>query len=206
MNPTKGVHMLIQSNSKTWKSLSVPAAVIVVLVMLLPNCAKADAVSEWSYIANTVVNTAGTRPPASMIDFAYVHIAIYDAVNAIGGRYAVFSATPSTSAARAAPAATAAAAYTMLLALYPAQKPSLDSTYKMYIGNLPAGFDRDRGEAVGAEVANSFIAKRTGDGRNANVPYVFGSGPGVYQLTPGAPSVPAPPLYPWVAQMKPFTL
>ena len=62
----------------------------------LPTGVKADAVSDWSLIANNVVIVnAATRPPASMIDFAYVHIAIYDAVNAIDGRYSAFSATPS---------------------------------------------------------------------------------------------------------------
>src|SRR5262249_48431055 len=206
-NPTKVVNILIKSNSKTWKSLSVQAAVIVVLVMLLPNCAKADAVSEWSYIANTVVNTAETRPPASMIDFAYVHIAIYDAVNAIDGRYSVFSATPSSSAAGASPeAATAAAAYTMLKALYPAQQAYLDSVYANYLLSLPAGIATTRGIAVGTEVASAFLAHRAGDGRYANVPYVFSFGPGAYQLTPGAPPVPIAPLFPWVAKMKPFAL
>jgi hypothetical protein len=208
-NPTKGVqHMLIKSRSNPWKSLTVTASVILVLAMLQPICARADAVSDWSFIANTVVITnAGTRPPASMIDFAYVHAAIYDAVNAIDRRYSVFSVAPSTAAAGASrEAATAAAAYTMLKALYPAQKPFLDSVYGSYLVNLPAGVAQTRGIAVGTEVAEAFIAARKDDGRNANVPYVFGSGPGVYQATPGAPPLPITPLFPWVAQMKPFTL
>jgi len=208
MNPTKGVNqMLIQSQPKAWKSLLIPAVALLVLAMLHPTGAKADAVSDWSSIASTVAVTGGARPPVLMIDVAYVHAAVYDAVNAIDGRYSVFSVAPSTAAAGASPdAATAAAAYTMLLALYPNQKTFLDSTYNMYVSNLPAGFARDRGEAVGKEVANLFIAARQGDGRNADVPYVFGSGPGVYQVTPGAPAPPVTPLYPWVAKMKPFTL
>jgi len=197
--------MPIKSHSKPWKG---PTAAVLVLAMLHPTCAKADAVSAWSQIANTVViKNAGTGPPASMIDFAYVHAAIYDAVNAIDRRYSVLSVAPSTATSGASPeAATAAAAYTMLRALYPAQKPFLDRAYGSYLGNLPAGFGRDRGVAVGTEVANLFIAARKNDGRNANVPYVFGSGPGVYRATPGAPPVPITPLFPWIAQMKPFTL
>src|SRR5262245_4275711 len=103
MNPTKGVkQMLIQSQSKSWKRLSVPGVAILALAMLHPACAKADAVDDWSQIANTVVITmAGTRPPASMIDFAYVHAAIYDAVNAIDGRHSVFSVAPSSPTAGA---------------------------------------------------------------------------------------------------------
>jgi hypothetical protein len=209
MNPTKGVQkMLIKSQSKPWKSVTVSASVILVLAMLLPIGAKADAVSDWSLIANTVVITnAATRPPASMIDLAYVHAAIYDAVNAIDGRYSVFSVAPSTATAGASPeAATAAAAYTMLKALYPAQQAFLDTVYANYLLSIPAGIAQTRGIAVGTEVAAAFIAVRTGDGRNANVPYVFGSGPGVYQITPGAPPPPITPLFPWIAQMRPFTL
>ena len=92
--------MLIKSQSKPWKSVTVTASVILVLTMLLPIGAKADAVSDWSLIANTVVITnAATRPPASMIDVAYVHAAIYDAVNAIDGRYSIFSVASSTAPA-----------------------------------------------------------------------------------------------------------
>jgi hypothetical protein len=208
-NPTKGVkQMLIKSQSHPWKSLTVTASVILVLAMLQPIGAQADAVSDWSFIANTVVIiNAATRPPASMIDFAYVHAAIYDAVNAIDGRYAKFSVAPSSAAAGASPeAATAAAAYTMLKYLYPAQQAFLDTVYANYLLSIPAGIAQTRGIAVGTEVATAFIAVRTGDGRNGNVPYVFGSGPGVYQVTPGAPPPPITPLFPWVAQMRPFAI
>src|SRR5262245_61032480 len=139
MHPTKGVQqMLIKSKSKPWKNLTVAASAILVFAMLLPVGARADAVSDWSLIANTVVITnAGTRPPASMIDFAYVHAAIYDAVNAIDGRYSVFSVTPTSSAAGALPeAATAAAAYTMLVAMYPSHKHFLNTKYAKYTVTL----------------------------------------------------------------------
>src|SRR5215831_7051389 len=179
----KGVNqMLIKSQSKPWKSLTFSASVILVVVMLLPTGAKADAVSDWSLIANNVViGIAATRPPASMIDIAYVHIAIYDAVNAIDGRYSVFSARPASSASGASPeAATAAAAYTMLKALYPAQQAYLDSVYANYLLSLPAGTATTQGITIGTQVATAFIAQRTGDGRNANVPYVFSFSPGEY--------------------------
>jgi len=71
---------------------------------------------------------------------------------------------------------------------------------------LPAGTATTQGLAVGTQVATAFIALRAGDGRNANVPYVFSFGPGAYQVTPGAPPVPITPLFPWLAKMKPFAL
>jgi hypothetical protein len=200
--------MLTKFQPKPWKSLTVSASIILALVMLLPTGVKADAVSDWSFIANTVVVTNAARPaPGSIIDFAYVHAAVYDAVNAIDGRYTVFAVVPSTSAVGASPeAATAAAAYTVLKALYPAQQAFLDTVYANYLLSIPAGSAQTRGIAVGTEVATAFLAMRTGDGRNAIVPYVFENGPGKYQITPGAPPVPATPLFPWVAQLRPFSL
>src|SRR5204862_5590662 len=53
------------------------------------------------------------------------------------------------------------------------------------------------------EVAAGIVALRANDGREASVQYVVGSGPGVYQLTPPAFN---PPVTPWLAQVRPFTL
>jgi hypothetical protein len=179
---------------------------IVVLTLGVTLSATAEAVSDWNQIAQTVIVTNAGRPPgAALVDFAYVHIAIYDAVNAIDGRYSVFAARPSTSPAGASPeSATAAAAYTVLRTLFPAQQPFLDAAYGGYLLGIPPSPAKDLGITVGVQVANGLLTQRAGDGRNANVPYVFGSGPGVYQITPGAPPPPLTPQTPWIATMRPF--
>ena len=189
----------------------IASALLLGLATLLPPlAATADAVSDWSAIANTVVVTNAARyPSAAIIDFAYVHAALYDAVNAIDGHYSVYAVAPATPAAGASPeAATAAAAYTVLTSpsFFPAQQAFLDGVYSAYLSGIPDGPAKDLGVAVGTEVAVAFLASRSGDGRNASVPYVFGSGPGVYQLTPGAAPPPVSPAVPWVAQMRPFAL
>jgi hypothetical protein len=146
---------------------------------------------------------------AGFVDLAYVHVAIYDTVNAIDGRYSVFTVTPTTSAAGASPAAaTAAAASTVLKALFttPQAQTYLDAAYSSYLSSIQDGTAKTNGIAIGTEVATAFLAKRAGDGRNANVPYTFGSGPGVYQITPGAPPAPATPAVPWLAQTKPLAV
>jgi len=187
---------------------------MVLATMAVPNLVSAaDAVSDWSAIAKTVITDpapmAARGGGASAVDFAYVHAAIYDAVNAIDGRYSVFAVRPTTSPTGASPeAATAAAAYTVLKALFTTapQQAYLDGQYANYLLGISAGPAKTKGIAVGTEVAQAFLALRAGDGRNAVVPYLFGSGPGVYQLTPGAPAPPATPATPWLAKMRPFTL
>jgi hypothetical protein len=195
-----------------WVSLS--ALLGAILFVPAPSSAAdsiVDAVRDWSAIASNVI----TAPPpmanrgggAAAVDFAYVHAAIYDAVNAIDGSHTVFAVRPQTSAVGASPeAATAAAARTILNALFTtaAQQSYINTQYNDYLTRIPDGPAKTMGIAVGAEVANAFLALRSGDGRNANVPYQYKPlAPGVYQPTTDPPAAPATP---WLAAMKPFAM
>jgi hypothetical protein len=173
-----------------------------------PGVAGADAVTDWSDIAQTAIVTNAGRPaPAAIVDAAYVFATVYDAVNAIDGRFSVFAVSPSNASPQASQeAAVVAAAHHVLKTFFPSQQAFLDTAYAASLAGIPLGSTRDQGVAIGVEVATAFLALRANDGRNAVVAYTFGSGPGVYQLTPGAPEPPASPLTPWIAQMKPFTL
>jgi hypothetical protein len=177
--------------------------VVFVCVLLVPNAASANAVDDWSAIGNQVIIVNAARAGTGNIDFAYMYIAIYDAVNAIDRGHTMFAVRPTSPTAGASPeAATAAAAYTVLKWLFPSQEPYLTSTYNTYIANLPVP-GKAAGIAVGTEVGTALTVLRTGDGRNANVPYVFRFGPGEYQVTPGGP---ATPVTPWLAQMRTFAI
>jgi hypothetical protein len=167
--------------------------------------ARADAVTNWNEVSSNVIVALAKRPvPAATVDFAYVHVAIYDAVAAIDGRFRPFAVTPSSPAAGAsADAAVAGAAYGALLALFPSQKPYLDSELSAALALVPDGEAETKGLALGQEVAAAFLALRSGDGRNASVPYTPGSGPGAWQPTPPAF---AAAVTPWVGAMQPFAL
>ena len=67
------------------KILILPLLIALALVALAsPPVARADAVTDWNLIAsNAIVVTAGQPPPVSVLHFAMVHGAVYDAVNAI---------------------------------------------------------------------------------------------------------------------------
>ena len=122
---------------------------------MLPSTVKANAVDDWSAVANQVIIVNAARGGTGNLDFAYVYIAIYDAVNAIDGRHAVFAVRPTTSPVGASPdAATAAAAYTVLKWLFPAQEPYLTGVYNLYVAGLPAA-GKATGIAVGTEVGTA---------------------------------------------------
>jgi hypothetical protein len=133
---------------------------------------------------------------------AYMHIAIYDSVNAIEGGYTVFAVSPANVPRGAsAEAATVEAAYRTLKSLYPAQAAYLDAQYAASLATIPDGQAKLEGIAVGAEVATLFLASRVGDGRGANVTYTPGTGPGAW-----IPTSPAPPASVWLSQMRPFAI
>ena len=199
-------------------------ALIVTAAVALPRGAQAqEPVSYWSGIAKTVIIDMANRggSPAA-VDFAYVQAAIYDAVNAIDKRHTVFAVSPTTFPDGASePAAVAAAAATILKALFTAsaQQAFVDAQYTAFVGLIPAGEAKNRGIAVGTEIAKAFLAQRNPgprqdlgqDGRNATCAtdvrlcYTFGAGPGVYQLTPGASSDPnITPAAQWLGILKPF--
>jgi hypothetical protein len=178
------------------------------LPVLTPALARANVVDDWNAIAQqAIVVNAGRGGAVAVVDYAYVHIAIYDAVNAIDGRYGVFAVQPLSSPVGGSPeAAAATAAYLTLKWMFPAQQAYLDGVYASYMAGIPSGSPKTIGTLIGTDIGNAFTALRTGDGRNASVPYVFGAGPGVYELTPGCPAPPASPASPWLAQLKPFAI
>src|SRR5262249_24281382 len=114
------------------------AAIAAVVALAEPALADADAVTDWNAIAQTaIVATGGQSPQAAAPSFAMVQGAVYDAVNAIDGRYRPYLALPNANPWDSEAAATAAAAYNVLRALFPAQAGALQTTYNTYVAGLP---------------------------------------------------------------------
>jgi len=179
----------------------------------------ADAVSDWNAITSQAVIAAGPvmRPGASIIlDYAMVHAAVHDAVQAIEGKYEPYAIViPGASGSSIAAAATAA--HDVLVNRFPLQAPGptgLDATYLAYLAanNL---LITDPGVSVGQQAAAGLIALRANDGSFPNPPLPpFNGppnpGPGDWRPTPsylpGPPPSGAPMLNEWLAFMTPFTL
>jgi hypothetical protein len=167
--------------------------------------AAGNVVTDWTTIASTtIVKNEGKPPGSSSVWFAYTSIAVYDAVNAITGQYRPFyyhgTAPPGASLESAA----VAAAHRILANYFPAQRSDLDARFAASLAVIGAqAAARDAGVAVGEAAAAALIAARTGDGLEADVPYVPRSGPGVWIPTPPAFAEAATP---WLAQFRPFTM
>ena len=191
------------SEKRSAKLAAWTSAVLLSLALLsVAPIVKADKVTDWNAIGAQVLITGGNAGAAGSVDMAYMHIAIYDAVNAIEGGYTVFAVSPSIVPPGASTeAATVEAAYRTLRYFYPAQAAFLDAQYAASLATIPDGQAKLDGMAVGAEVATLFLASRAGDGRGANVIYIPGTGPGAW-----IPTSPAPPAMVWLSQMRPFAI
>ena len=167
--------------------------------------AQTDMVLDWNAnAANAIVGVAGLRPERGLIRLAMVHVAVYDAVNAIDGYpFQSYGVTPNVVSPASPEAATAAAAHDVLVALFPAQQADLDAKYSSSLATVPDGNAKSNGISVGQQTAGGIIALRASDGRDAVVPYTPGSGPGVWMPTP--PGF-LPAAAPEAAYVQPFTL
>jgi hypothetical protein len=167
--------------------------------------AQTDMVLDWNaHAANAIVGVAGLRPERGLIRLAMVHVAVYDAVNAINGYpFQSYGVTPNVVSPASPEAATAAAAHDVLLALFPAQQADLDAKYSASLTTIPDGPAKANGISVGQQAASGILGLRASDGRDAVVPYTPGSGPGVWMPTPPAFLAAAAPE---AALVQPFTL
>ena len=142
------------------------------------------AVLEWNEIA---VNTIGAQPPFPSTRFmATVQLAVFEAVNAISGKYQPYLGTIPAAAGASPAAAAIAAAHGVLKAFFPSAAVMLDQQRDASLASIPAGPGKAAGVTVGEAAAAAMITERTGDGSSpAQFHVPADSGPYHWQPTPG---------------------
>ena len=168
----------------------------------------AAAVGEWLHHWNQIaIDTAGLdhTPPAagetrvfgeqlgpgrSSRAMAIVHIAVFEAINALAGQpYRSYVNLDPQRRRASAQAAVAQAAHDTLIALYPSQAPRLDAQLAEDLTSLPLSAERDAGLALGARAAAAINALRANDGATPGearmgVDYLPGDQPGEWRQDP----------------------
>jgi hypothetical protein len=165
-------------------------------------------VLQWNRTLLAIVRTPGAQPATihPTRSFAVLHLAIYDAVNAIDRTHRPYLVRLSgVSRDASQEAAASAAAHEVLVALYPAFKATLDAQLQQSLAEIPDGNDKVEGIRIGQTVADRILALRANDGSNTPpIPYVFGKAPGDYQSTP--PNFPPQPQFTHWSRVIPFAL
>ena len=174
------------------------------ILLLAVSLHAENVVVQWNAIASTTIVTNGKQSPAAGgVWFAYVHLAVFDAVNAIDHRYEPYLFTTKAPRHTNKDAAAVAAAHRVLVNYFPAQQASLDSQFTSSLAAIPDSADIAAGVNVGEASAQALIAARANDGLLAPVTYTPPSGPGFWMPTPPAFGAVATP---WLGQLVPFTM
>jgi PAP2 superfamily len=171
----------------------------------LSEASQPDQVIQWNRTLLQILQTPGAQPPTvhPTRSMAIVHLAIYDAVNAIRREHAPYLVLHAPRSA-SPDAAAAAAARTALLSLFPTQQSIIDAKYQDSLSQIGDGAHVRQGIRVGEDAANAILAARADDGSDSTPSaYVPQPGPGEYQLTP--PNF-LPPVFTNWANVRPFAL
>jgi len=130
-------------------------------------------------------------PGRSSRAIAIVHIAIFDAVNAVAGAFESYAGVQRAKAGTSMDAAIATAAHDALVGVFPSHKPRLDDLYAEDMKHVRAGGGRTvaDGVAVGHAAAAAILALRTGDGSETPEPtvgvgYITSDDPGRWRMDP----------------------
>jgi hypothetical protein len=103
---------------------------------------------------------------------AIVHVAMFEALNAIEGGYESYLGVPRVRGDASPKAAVSLAAHDTLVALYPAQRQALDGKLAEKLRRLPRGREIASGVELGRRVAAAILALRANDGSAHEEPVV----------------------------------
>jgi hypothetical protein len=143
--------------------------------------ARADVVTDANAKAADIASKAPGTPPAVRI-MAYVQTSVFEAANAITGRYPPLMAKINAAPGASVDAAVAAATRTALAKLMPTQQAAIDADYEAALKLVPDGAAKTNGIAVGEQAATACLA-RPDEGLSLPDTYRPHTTPGVYVPT-----------------------
>jgi hypothetical protein len=169
------------------------------VVLLTAVAARADVIDDWTDEADGIAADKRLQAPAYSRVLAFMHVGMFEAVNAIDRRYAPYALDLIADRQTSRDAAIAAAAAEMLAAEFPDQAPALEARLAKFLATLATGPARDRGVLLGRRAAAGLRERRLPDGSELEETYRPVTSPGVYvPTTPAAGST--------VAQFKPWVI
>jgi len=162
-----------------------------------------DSVRRWNQIAinasgldHTPAAAGETRvfgeqfgPTRASRAMAIVHIAMFDAVNAVAGGYRSYSRLPPVRERTSVQAAVAQAAHDTLVALFPSQTTAFDERLAEDLGAVADDRAKFNGADLGQRAAAAILAARSDDGSEAAEPrvgvdFIFSDAPGKWRQDP----------------------
>lgn len=177
-----------------------------------------DVVADWNAaLLNVVRDWKGTSddpyqgrivtepPPLMARNAAMIHLAIFDAINAVQSQYGSYVDNDFGAGDASAEAAAASAAYEVAISIYPEsrEREVWSATLAESLQSLADGPGKTAGIDLGQRVAAAVLQSRSGDGSDAVVDYVYDTSPGRWSRT--SPDF-LPPLLPQWRQVRPLAV
>ena len=171
------------------KTIMVGAALVAALMAAAPDVEATHSspavVLKWNQLLQSTLPQPGN--PLSPRFYAMMHIAMFDAINAIEPEFEPYRVRLRPGSGGSTRAAAAQAAHDVLVALNPSAAPAYDAALAADLGDRPSAFVR-RGAQIGAYVAKEILKWRQNDGWvvSSFPPYAEPPLPGRWQPTPPA--------------------
>jgi hypothetical protein len=155
--------------------------VTIALAALLVRTAHADVIMDWNAKSDEIAAEKQFLLQTRVMSM--LHVAMFEAVNAVERRYTPYKLTLSADRSTSKEAAAATAAHDVLLSIYPDQKAALDIALAASLSSIPETEAKVKGVALGKEAAEGVIALRANDGTGAQESYRHYTKAGVYVPT-----------------------
>jgi hypothetical protein len=159
---------------------------------------RSDAIVTWSATADQIAAEKGTGTTEHGRGLAILHLAMFEAVNAIERRYTPYKLKLSAERSTSKEAAAASAGYHVLLQVYPDQKSRLDADLSKLLASISDSDAKAKGIELGRQAAQEMAAARANDGSSAPESYRYVTQPGVYVPTAIVVSSTVSGWTPWV--------
>jgi PAP2 superfamily len=152
-------------------------------ICALAGAARADVIMDWNAKADAIAAEKQILPAPHSRVLSMMHVAMFEAVNAIERRYTPYKLTLSADRSTSKEAAAAAAGHDILLSIYPDQKSDLDAALTASLAAVADAESKTAGIELGRKAAAEVIAFRANDGSSAQESYRPYTKPGVYVPT-----------------------
>src|SRR5215470_12147435 len=149
----------------------------------VPDALAADMITDWG-ARGLAIGAEKQLPNARYTrDLALLHVAMFEAVNAIERRYQPYKLDLAGDKVASKDAAAAAAAHAVLTTLFPDQKTKLDQELQSSLAAVKDEDGKNKGVELGKKAAAGIIDLRKDDGSSAQESYRPFTKPGVYVPT-----------------------
>lgn len=155
-------------------------AAVAAFICAATSTAAANVVTDWDEIAVKTIQPLGPPPPMFRA-MAMMHLAMFNAVNAVEPRYKPYEYPSEAPPETSEEAAAASAAANVLAGIVP--DANIRATLTSYLAAIPDGDAKGRGVKLGEEVAAKMLALRTEDGSTTPNAYRPITQAGVYVPT-----------------------